>query len=374
MEQTAEPFRIPVTTPPSGGIVHAIALMTTALTWPLLFVGGLVTTYRVGMAVPDWPTTFGINMFVYRFWTAPWGVYIEHTHRLLGTIAGLGCLILAAWSTVAAGRTAWKPAAIAILGASAGSAVLIASTSIAPFLIAIAMLGVAGSLLSLWYAIAVRSTFAALGWLALTGVILQGALGGYRVRMNSTDLAALHGCTGQAFFALMAAICVVNGGRWARHAPTGRAGARLRNAAIVTALFVYGQIVLGALLRHRSVGLAIHGTGAVVVLAAVVGLSLAALRNQDGGAVRPSARAALVLVVVQFALGIASWWVLRPFDGIARPVTRGQAIVRTAHQANGALLLAASVVLALRAARPLPANQPMTEPTEHATELEAANR
>ena len=151
-------------------------------------------------------------------------------------------------------------------------------------------------------------------------------------------------------------------------------GWRLRNAAIVTILLVYGQIVLGALLRHWSVGLAIHGTGAAVVLAAVAGLSIAALRSDLIEAVRPSARAALALVVVQVALGVASWWVLRPFDGIARSVSRGQAIVRTAHQANGALLLAATVVLGLRAARPLPANRPILEPTDHAIELEAATR
>ena len=132
MDRNPDQSRPPSESPPGRGVVHAIALLTTAFTWPLLFVGGLVTTYRVGVAVPDWPTTFGINMFVYRFWNAPWGVFIEHTHRLLGTGAGIGCLILAAWSTAAAGRSAWKPAAIAILGASAGSAVGIASTSDGP--------------------------------------------------------------------------------------------------------------------------------------------------------------------------------------------------------------------------------------------------
>ena len=44
---------------------HWFALVAAAFTWPLLFVGGLVTTYKVGMAVPDCPTTFGINMFLY---------------------------------------------------------------------------------------------------------------------------------------------------------------------------------------------------------------------------------------------------------------------------------------------------------------------
>ncbi len=58
-------------------------------TWPLIFVGGSVTTYRVGMAVPDWPTTFGMNMFLYDFWNAAWGVFVEHSHRLYGAAVGL---------------------------------------------------------------------------------------------------------------------------------------------------------------------------------------------------------------------------------------------------------------------------------------------
>src|SRR5271168_2937503 len=72
---------------PSRGyrrIPHWFALFAAIFTWPLLFVGGLVTTYKVGMAVPDWPTTFGMNMFLYDFFKAPWGVFGEHTHRLYG--------------------------------------------------------------------------------------------------------------------------------------------------------------------------------------------------------------------------------------------------------------------------------------------------
>jgi cytochrome c oxidase assembly protein subunit 15 len=58
-------------------------------------------------------------------------------------------------------------------------------------------------------------------------------------------------------------------------------------------------------------------------------------------------------VTIQVLLGIGSWWMLRPFDGIPRTVSIVQAMVRTGHQANGALLLASSVVLTMRAARHL---------------------
>ena len=58
-------------------------------------------------------------------------------------------------------------------------------------------------------------------------------------------------------------------------------------------------------------------------------------------------------VTLQVLLGIAAWWLLRPFDGLARYVTTPQALVRTAHQANGALLLGSAVVLTLRSFRRL---------------------
>ncbi len=72
---------------------HWAAVFAAVFTWPLLFVGGLVTTYRVGMAVPDWPTTFGINMFLFDMHEAAFGVFVEHGHRLYGAAVGV-CTIL----------------------------------------------------------------------------------------------------------------------------------------------------------------------------------------------------------------------------------------------------------------------------------------
>lgn len=356
-----------------------VALLATAVTWPLLFVGGLVTTYRVGMAVPDWPTTFGINMFLYNFWTSSWGVYIEHAHRLLGSFAGIGCIILAFWFTGAAGWRTWRAAGVAVAGAVALAAVLIGLAGTESFLAVIIALGIAGSLLALWYAAVERKALPALGWLALTAVILQGALGGYRVRLNSTDLAAVHGCIGQAFFALMVALCVITGRRWRSAEPKLPDTLHLRGLTFGVAVLVYTQIVAGALLRHRSLGLEVHSTLAVVVLLAVVAISWMVLKRRAVyPGLAPSARAMVALVVVQVTLGIASWWVLRPFDGIPRPVTRGQAVVRTVHQANGALLLAASTVLALRASRQFRsarATESSLTPTAPASrDLEAAIR
>src|SRR3954462_14346658 len=76
---------------------HRAPLAAAAFTLPLLFVGGSVTSYGVGLAVPDWPTTFGMNMFLYDFWNAPFGVRVEHAHRLYGAAVGLATVALAGW-------------------------------------------------------------------------------------------------------------------------------------------------------------------------------------------------------------------------------------------------------------------------------------
>src|SRR5229473_4025337 len=78
-----------------------LALMTAIATVPLLFVGGLVTSMGAGLAVPDWPTTFGYNMFTYPWSQMVGGVLYEHSHRLLGALVGLLTVALAAglWVT-----------------------------------------------------------------------------------------------------------------------------------------------------------------------------------------------------------------------------------------------------------------------------------
>src|SRR3954470_5508213 len=279
---------------------HWIAAFAAVFTWPLIFVGGLVTTYRVGMAVPDWPTTFGMNMFLYRFWEAAWGVFIEHGHRLYGAAVGVATIVLMAWFLAAERRRSLK----------------------------------------------------ALGVLALLAVVGQGVLGGYRVRLNSTTLAAVHGCTAQAFFALMVVLCVLTGRDWATASDPLTDGLHLRRRAAVTLTLVSAQVVVGAWLRHfgSTTALFVHALLAAIVLGMAATLAWrVGRRKAEFPALVPSARALGLLVTVQVVLGVAAWWLLRPFDGIPRRVTNAQALLRTWHQANGALILAATVVLTLRA-------------------------
>lgn len=278
---------------------HRVAVFAAVFTWPLIFVGGLVTTYRVGMAVPDWPTTFGINMFLYRFWEAAWGVFIEHGHRLYGSAVGVATIVLCLWFLASERRTYMK----------------------------------------------------VLGVFALLAVIGQGILGGYRVRLNSTTLAAAHGCTAQAFFSLVIALCVFTSRSWQEQAIRTSDPLQLRLRSALTLVLVGMQIVFGAGLRHFAspAMLVSHAIlSAMVFTSAATTAWVVESRNHELPELVPAARALGLSLLTQVALGIAAWWVLRPFDGFPRLVTTAQALVRTGHQANGALLLATAVVLTLR--------------------------
>jgi cytochrome c oxidase assembly protein subunit 15 len=278
---------------------HFMALGAAVFTLPLLYVGGSVTTYRVGLAVPDWPTTFGINMFLFNMWDHPFGVRVEHTHRLYGAAVGLFTLILAGWLLV------FEP----------------------------------------------RKWLKGLGLVALATVIVQGILGGTRVTQTSTLLAAVHACVGQAFFAMMVALCVFTGRRWQTASDQRIEATWIRPLGWALLALVPGQIVLGSWLRHYGTGAALAAH--VVLATAVLGscLFLGFIVEQHKASWRPlvrSARALAVISTLQVALGIGAFLSVLPFDGIPRPVSFYQAVTRTAHQSSGALLLAAAVVFNLR--------------------------
>ncbi len=172
----------------------------------------------------------------------------------------------------------------------------------------------------------------------------------------STFLAAVHGCTGQAFFGLMVALWVLTGRDWLGATRPGPDTHRLRRAALILLVLVYGQIVLGAWLRHYGTlaALAIHGLVAAAVLLGSLVLAWRVERyRRDVPALVSPARFLAALAVIQVVLGIIALTYLLPFGGIPRPVEFYEALVRTGHQTNAALVLASSVVLALRALRHL---------------------
>lgn len=183
------------------------AVANAVVTFLLIGLGGLVTSHEAGMSVPDWPTTYGYNMFLFpiKDWVGP--IRYEHTHRLLATVVGLLTTILAIWLWLKDPRK-W-----------------------------LQWLGVAALLL----------------------VILQGVLGGLRVRLNMNDLGIPHGAVAQIFLVLTAALALFTSRWWWRtttekpnEVPRG-----LRKHVLYVTILVFIQLLIAATMRHQHAGLSI---------------------------------------------------------------------------------------------------------------------
>jgi len=280
-----------------------LAVVATLL---LLAVGGLVTSAEAGLAVTDWPNSFGYNMFLYPFSQMTGGVYYEHAHRLFGALVGLTTLTL--------------------------------------------------TLLLQWTD--PRRWVRRLGWLALVLVVAQGILGGLRVTGQLTlstspeamspnlGLAMLHGVLAQLFFALLVALSVFTSSAWlAPQPPLERPSARTdRSLGGLLVILVICQLVLGAAQRHFATLLTLHlilGVAAVAPMALHVGIRAWGL-NPDHRLLRRLGLALVGGVVLQLLLGIGAYVV----TGIAvQPGVVGgpELVVATAHQWFGAVLLALAV-------------------------------
>lgn len=158
------------------------------------------------MAVPDWPTTFGYNMFLFPFSKWVGGIFYEHTHRLIASGVGLMTVLLAVATFVVEPRRWVKT-------------------------------------LSVWLVV---------------GIVAQGLLGGLRVVLNKDHVGILHGILAQSFFCALIIFCVATlpsfvAGRWADYFPD-RGPLRLARLALVLIFF---QLVLGATMRHEHIGLAV---------------------------------------------------------------------------------------------------------------------
>ncbi|MBE7158379.1 MAG: COX15/CtaA family protein, partial [Rhodospirillales bacterium] len=192
---------------------HAYTVFMALSILALICSGGLVTSNDAGLAVPDWPTSYGYNMFAFPLsrWLAPGGVRLEHSHRLIATGEGMLSIVLAAWFWSAEPRR--------------------------------------------W----VRN----LAYLTLFAVILQGLFGGLRVVLRADWIGVPHALLAQAFFALVAFIALTQS-RWWQRLGEGEKDETLarklrpmrRHVACITAL-IYLQLGLGAAMRHAHAGLSI---------------------------------------------------------------------------------------------------------------------
>jgi cytochrome c oxidase assembly protein subunit 15 len=300
------------------------AKLVAAATWVLLLAGGMVTSTGSGLAVPDWPLSFGRVMPEMRG-----GVLYEHGHRMIASFVGLLIVVLAVW--------------------------LQRSDS--------------------------RPPVRRLGWIAVGLVVVQGLLGGLTVLLRLPDPVSIaHAGLAQLVFVTTVAIAVVTSKGWAWSCSIDplidRRVPALVHLAFAVAVLVWLQILLGAWVRHAGAGLAIptfplafgriipplsstpvaihfaHRVGAVVVGLAVLWLAARASRGYDVPWLRRPAMLMVALVILQIALG--GWTVL----------SHKHPWVATAHLGTGALLLATTVALTLRARcrlrlAPAPAGHPI---------------
>jgi heme a synthase len=283
-------------------LAHRIAWVTAAATLGLILLGGLVTNTGSALVVPDWPTTFGYNMFLYPWSRMVGGVFYEHSHRLLGALVGALTVGLA---------------------------------------------------LALWRAER-RPWVRALGAAAVVLVGLQGVLGGLRVVLRAETLAIVHGCLAQAFFALAVVLVVVTSRGWAS-SPPAPVDRGLRTLAIAAVVVLYAQIVLGALLTHGGwIDPHLVGAAAVFVFVPIV---TARARGTGQPAITRPARALLVLLLAQLAFGAGAF--VGRVGGLTLPGGRATALaLPVAHRLLAALVLGAAVALATVLARAHAADGP----------------
>jgi len=284
------------------------AWVTVATVFLMLITGGLVTSLREGLAVPDWPNSFGHNMLLYPLSEMKGGVYYEHAHRLYGMLVGLTSIVLMGlvWRT---DRRPW-----------------------------------------------VRGLSVAI----LLMVCVQGVMGGLRVTGHITMsddpeimrpnivMSIAHGVFAQGVFAALVVLAAAVSARWlgreVRTAVVGATGDRLLGIACIVLLF--GQLILGASIRHLREpdaipAWALHGhIGMAFVLIGL--LAYWGVRLMVRGRTLPLLRRAGIAVhavlAAQVVLGIAALVVVLLWETEAIPVWL--VVPTTAHQVTGAVLMA----------------------------------
>jgi cytochrome c oxidase assembly protein subunit 15 len=291
-------------------MLHRFSQVVVAATVVLILAGSLVTSHDAGLSVPDWPTSYGWNMFTFppSMWVA--NILYEHGHRLIASTVGSLTIILAVW---------------------------------------------------LW--IAERGWVRWLGIVALGTVIAQGVLGGITVLFFLPPaVSTAHAGLAEIFFCLTVAIALFTSAGWTRGYGTAAAApSAVRLLATSTTILIYAQILIGATMRHTGAGLAIpdfplmfghvvpdhwdpkiavhfaHRVGALVVLMSIFGtLALVLIQARERRELLAPALLLDSLVAVQIVLGALT------------VLSQRNPWINSFHVVCGALVLTTSLVLTLR--------------------------
>ena len=283
--------------------------LVAASTLFLIFAGAMVTSTGSGLAVPDWPTTYGWNMFTFPLSKWVGGIFYEHGHRLVASTVGFLTIIQAIW------LQRREP----------------------------------------------KKFVRRLGWLSLAAVIVQGLLGGITVRyLLPKPVSISHAALAEIFFCLNVSIAFFTS-RWHTSLSSMERGdAPVKMAWGLTTL-VFLQIFAGAVMRHLGAGLAIpdfplsfgrivpafvstnvisayvHRVGGFVVAAAVIAMVVRLLRYDKTHPLRDLGNLLLAVVSAQVLLGGYVIW------------SQKQPHITSLHVMIGASTLALSLILTLSA-------------------------
>ena len=300
-------------------MLHRFSKFVAGCTVLLVLAGSLVTSNAAGLSVPDWPTSYGYNMFTFppSKWVA--NILYEHGHRLIASGVGFLTIVLAVWLWIAEPRRWMKYLGLSALGA----------------------------------------------------VVLQGVLGGLTVLFFLPPaISTAHAGLAEIFFCITIAIALFTSPGWIRGYASEAGGApgvddaALRTAATATTALIYAQIIIGAWMRHTGAGLAIpdfplmfghiipdhwdaliaihfaHRTGALVVtLAALATAGHIWYHQRERRELARPAMLILALVATQITLGALT------------VLTRRDVTINSLHVVNGALVLTTSLVITLRSWR-----------------------
>ncbi len=226
------------------------------MTFALVWVGGLVTSHGAGMAVPDWPNTYGYNMFFFPISKWVGGIFYEHSHRLIASGVGLLTSILALWLYGYKSRKFLRVISAIFLIAGIGAAIARpARLSEDLLLAAIGLIGVVASFV--WPRCEPSPKWMrTLGVIAFFAVVIQGVLGGLRVTEMKDELGIFHATLAQMFFCLVSAIALFQTNFWKRLQSSSVASS-VKVLYAVTTILILAQLILGATMRHQHAGLAI---------------------------------------------------------------------------------------------------------------------
>jgi cytochrome c oxidase assembly protein subunit 15 len=287
----------------------------------LLIAGGLVTSNNAGLAVPDWPTSFGS---MYRMPRMIGGVKFEHGHRMVAEFVGLLTIVVAVWTWIVDKRRWMRGLTLA----------------------------------------------------AVAGVIFQGVLGGLTVlNLLPPAISTAHATVGQTMFCVLAAIAVFTSRRWLEEPQPKDKIMRVDSRKLIRHLwmligFLYLQLILGAAFRHVwtkwgppgsnhwpvhkivHAFLYPHILNALLVAGLVAYVSLRALvRHSSIPHLRRPSMALLLLLIAQLLLGVSAY-IVRVVQGVneVQP-TLALVGVTVTHLGVGALMLALAMILTVQVYR-----------------------